>query len=157
MLYLSFAFERLPWRGVLEFHKTKTTVRSSERVCSNFPMQKSLSSVVQANMRYSSTLSYLRPYQKECIDTCLSKFFDHKVNRQIVSLPVGKSDKWIYILRVSLYKWYQFMLIRRIYIIGSGKTVIDIYDESWSCVNIERINSRFLVSYVSIGHLFKSN
>jgi hypothetical protein len=91
MLYSSFMFERLPWRGALEFHKT--TIRHSERVCSNFPIRKSLGSVVQANMRYSSTLSYLRPYQKECIDTCLSKFLDHKVNRQIVSLPVGKSDK----------------------------------------------------------------
>ncbi|PKC12770.1 P-loop containing nucleoside triphosphate hydrolase protein [Rhizophagus irregularis] len=47
-------------------------------------------------MRYSSTLTYLRPYQKECIDTCLSKFLDHKVNRQIVSLPVGNGKTVIF-------------------------------------------------------------
>ncbi|GES77662.1 P-loop containing nucleoside triphosphate hydrolase protein [Rhizophagus clarus] len=94
MIYSCFIFERLSWRGVLDFHKM--TIRKSERVCSNFSIRKSLGSVVQVNMRYSSTLSYLRPYQKECIDTCLSKFLDHKVNRQIVSLPVGSGKTVIF-------------------------------------------------------------
>ncbi|RIA90217.1 P-loop containing nucleoside triphosphate hydrolase protein [Glomus cerebriforme] len=94
MFYSSFMFEHLPWKGVLKFHKTTVKISTcSRRVRS---IRKGLGSVVQANMRYSSTLSNLRPYQKECIDTCLNKFLDHKVNRQIVSLPVGSGKTVIF-------------------------------------------------------------
>ncbi|CAG8660806.1 1807_t:CDS:10, partial [Ambispora gerdemannii] len=34
----------------------------------------------------------LRPYQKECIETCMYKFLEKKVKRQIVSLPVEIPD-----------------------------------------------------------------
>jgi hypothetical protein len=33
--------------------------------------------------------SVLRPYQKECVQTCLDLFLTHGVRRQVVSLPVG--------------------------------------------------------------------
>ncbi|CAG8699181.1 5377_t:CDS:2, partial [Acaulospora colombiana] len=38
----------------------------------------------------------LRPYQQECIETCLRKFIEEKVKRQIVSLPVGSGKTVIF-------------------------------------------------------------
>ncbi|CAG8533842.1 1163_t:CDS:10 [Acaulospora morrowiae] len=40
--------------------------------------------------------STLRPYQQECIETCLRKFLEDKVKRQIVSLPVGSGKTVIF-------------------------------------------------------------
>jgi hypothetical protein len=93
---MAYAFGHLSrWRSVLKIHKP-----TIERVCSSRQNGKSLGIVAQANVLYISTLPDLRPYQKECIDTCLSKFLDHKINRQLVSLPVGKSDKTTFTTRI---------------------------------------------------------
>ncbi|CAI2185776.1 7242_t:CDS:2 [Funneliformis geosporum] len=98
MSYSSYAFERL--RYTLKFHNT---IRSAF-VCSNSPgcQQRMLNkSFIRLDIRNKVTqvdslaLRNLRPYQKECIETCLSKFLDHKINRQIVSLPVGSGKTQI--------------------------------------------------------------
>ncbi|CAG8553911.1 18514_t:CDS:10 [Dentiscutata erythropus] len=49
----------------------------------------------QENELYNS-MDHLRPYQRECIETCLHKFLKEKVNRQIVSLPVGSGKTVIF-------------------------------------------------------------
>ncbi len=89
MPYSNYTFGRFSWGETLKFHKT------IKCVCSNFFgfQQRGLNKSFirnRATQVDGSALRDLRPYQKECIETCLSKFIDHKINRQIVSLPVGK-------------------------------------------------------------------
>jgi len=37
----------------------------------------------------SAATAELRPYQRECVETCLDLYVNYGVRRQVVSLPVG--------------------------------------------------------------------
>ncbi|RHZ53794.1 hypothetical protein Glove_437g10 [Diversispora epigaea] len=52
--------------------------------------------ILRRGITFYKTAVPLRPYQKECIDICLHKFLNEKVNRQIVSLPVGSGKTVIF-------------------------------------------------------------
>ncbi|CAG8479286.1 5938_t:CDS:10 [Diversispora eburnea] len=52
--------------------------------------------ILRRGIKVYRTAVPLRPYQKECIDICLHKFLNEKVNRQIVSLPVGSGKTVIF-------------------------------------------------------------
>ncbi|CAG8596219.1 7206_t:CDS:10 [Gigaspora margarita] len=53
-------------------------------------------SLVEQESKLYNNMDHLRPYQRECIETCLNKFLKEKVNRQIVSLPVGSGKTVIF-------------------------------------------------------------
>ncbi|CAG8596515.1 2937_t:CDS:10 [Funneliformis mosseae] len=97
MSYSNYAFGRLT-RYTLKVHNAI----KSACVCSN-SLQRILNKrFIRLDIRNQVTqadnlaLRELRPYQKECIETCLSKFLDHKINRQVVSLPVGSGKTVIF-------------------------------------------------------------
>ncbi|CAG8576031.1 10859_t:CDS:2, partial [Racocetra persica] len=48
------------------------------------------------NHNNMDNMDHLRPYQRECIEKCLYKFLKEKINRQIVSLPVGSGKTVIF-------------------------------------------------------------